>query len=64
MKLTRANHVGDVSRDLFDFIVEVVEDLVIFCSFIIEVFGKITALLLLEPSISVRNISNCELSAD
>jgi hypothetical protein len=62
--LTRTNHVGNISGNFFYLIVEIVEDLVIFCSLVIEVFREIATSLLLEPSISVRNIPNYDLSAD
>jgi hypothetical protein len=64
MEPTRANHVRNISRNFFYLIVEVVEDLVILCSLVIEILREVTASLLLEPSISVRNIANYDLSAD
>ena len=58
MKLTRANHVRNISGNLFDLIVEVVEDLIVLCSLIIEVLRKVTARFLLQPSISIREITD------
>jgi hypothetical protein len=60
MELTRANHVGNISRNLFDLIVEIVEDLVVLCSFVIEVLREVTTLFLLQPSIGVGKITNYE----
>jgi hypothetical protein len=58
VELTRANHVGNISGNLFNLIVEIVENLVVLRSLVVEVLRKVTASFLLEPRISVRNITN------
>jgi hypothetical protein len=63
--ISRANHVGNISGDWFYLVIELVQDLVILCSLVVEVEGcDISPSFLLDPGISVRNVTNYELSAD
>jgi len=63
--VSRANHVGNISGDWFYLVIELVQDPVILCSLVVEVEGcDISTSLLLKPRISVRNVTNYELSAD
>ena len=64
-ELTRANHIGTISRDSLNFVIEFVENLIILCTAIILVkWRDISLLLLLEPGISVSNVANYGKSAD
>jgi hypothetical protein len=59
-KLTRANHIGTISRNFPNFVVEFVENFIILCAVITHVkWRDISLLLLLEPGISISNVANC-----
>ncbi len=63
--ITGANHVGNISANGLYFIVEVIEDLIILCSFVVGVErGDISTSFLLDPRISVRDITDCEMLVD
>jgi hypothetical protein len=62
--LTRANHIGNISGNWFNFDVEVVENFIILCAAITGVeWRDVSLLLLLEPGIGVGNVANYEKSA-
>jgi hypothetical protein len=56
---TNSNHVGDISRDGLDLIIELVQNLIILSTIILGVERcHIASLLLLEPSISIGDVAN------